>query len=88
MFSTIGTLASTLGIIALAIGLNCKFFQNKMSCVHKHTRLITLSTNNTHIELQPITNSIPEISDQLSPQLFQEILKASGVDMSKFKCYK
>ena len=29
-----------------------------------------------------------EISDQLSPQLVQETLKASGVDMSKFECYK
>ena len=40
--------------------------------------------NNTHIELQPILNPMPDISDQLSQQIIQGILKASGVDLSKF----
>ena len=31
---------------------------------------------------------MPEISDQLSPQLVQEILKACGVIMSKFEHWK
>ena len=55
-----------------------------MSGVCKYTRLTTLPTNDTHTELQPITNAVPEISHQPSPQLVQEILKASGVDISKF----
>ena len=59
-----------------------------MSCVCKHTRPTTLSSNDTHIEVQPITNPIPEISDQLSPQLAPEILKASGINISKFEHYK
>ena len=59
-----------------------------MSCVCKYTRPNTLPNNYTHIKLQPITKPIPEISDQLSPQLVQEILKASSVDMSKFEHYK
>ena len=59
-----------------------------MSCVHKHTRPNTLPFNYTGVELQHITNPVPEILDQLSPQLVQEILKASGVDMSKFEHYK
>ena len=66
-----GTLVSALGILPLAIGLYCKCFQNKMSCVHKHTTSTTLPNNNTHVELQPITNPLPEIPDQLSPQLVQ-----------------
>ena len=33
-----------------------------------------------HIEMQPIVNSMPDISDQLSPQIVQEILKARGVN--------
>ena len=49
-----------------------------MNCVHKHTRQTYLPTNNTHIELQPIMNPMPEISDQLSPQPVQEILKSSN----------
>ena len=53
-----------------------------------HIRPNTLPTNDTHIELQSITKSVPEILDQLSPQLVQEILKASSVDISKFKHYK
>ena len=75
------TLESALGIIVLAIGLYCKCFQNKRSCVHKHTRLITLPTNDTHIEFQPIMSPLSEISDQLPPQLVQEILKSSRVYM-------
>ena len=35
--------------------------------------------------IEPITNPTPETSDQLSPQLVQEMLKAIGVHMSKFK---
>ena len=31
---------------------------------------------------------MPDIPDQLSPQIVQEILKISGVDISKFVCYK
>ena len=37
------------------------------------------------IELQSLMNPIPEILDQLSPQLVQEILKASGIDIFKFE---
>ena len=59
-----------------------------MGCVCKHTNQATLPNNDAHIELRPITNPISEISDQLSAQLFQEILKASGVDMSKEQHYK
>ena len=81
-----GNIVSALGIIALAIGLCCKCFWNKMSCVHKHSRPGTLPNNDTCIELQPITNPVPEISDQLS--LVQEILKASGVDMSNLNITK
>ena len=55
-----------------------------MSCVCKHTRPNTLPNNDTHIELQPITNPMPEISDQLSLQTVKEILKATGIDMSQF----
>ena len=49
---------------------------------------ITMPANDTHIEFQPISNSIPDISDQLSPQIVQEILKASDVDISKFELNK
>ena len=59
-----------------------------MSCVHKYTRLTTLPTNDTHIESQPFTNTMSEISGQLSPQLVQEILKDSDDDISKFEYYK
>ena len=72
MLSTIGTSALAFHIIALVIGLYCKCFQSKMSCVNKHTRPETLPTNNTHIELQPIMNPLPEISDQLPPQLVRK----------------
>ena len=88
MFSTIGTSASAFGIIDLAIASYCKLLQNKMSCVYKHTRQTNLPTNDTHTELQPIMNAMPEISDQLSPQLVQEMPKASDVDISKFEHYK
>ena len=87
-FSTIGTSASVFGIIALAIRLYCKCFWNKMGCVCKHTGLTALPTNDKHIELQPIMNLMPEISDQLSPKFVQEMLKASGRNMSKFEHYK
>ena len=87
-FSTIGSLTTALGIMALAISLYCKCFWNKMGCACKHTRLTTLLYNDPHIELHPITNPTPETSDQLLPQLVHEILKASGVDISKFECYK
>ena len=63
-------------------------FQNGKSCVCKYTRLVSLPVNNTHIELELISNPLPESSDKLSLQIIQEILKASGVDFSKFKCYK
>ena len=61
---------------------------NKVGCVCKHTTPATLPNNDPHIELQLITNPSPDISDQLSPQLVQEILKASGADLSKFEHYK
>ena len=60
-------------------------FQNNKGCVCKHSRLTTMPANDTHIELQPISNSMPNISDQLVPQIVQEVLKASGVDLSKVK---
>ena len=59
-----------------------------MGCVHKHTRLTTLSNIDPYIELQPITDATPETSDQVSPQHVQEILKVSDIDMSKFQHYK
>ena len=40
-----------------------------------------MPTNDTHIELQPILNSMPDILEQLSLQIVQEALKASGVDI-------
>ena len=65
-----------------------KCFQNGNSCVCEHTRPVSLPINNTNIELDPISNLLPDPSEQLSPQIIQEILKASGVDVSKFQCYK
>ena len=50
--------------------------------------MISIPVNDTHIELQPILNPLPDISEQLSSQIIQEVLKPSGVDFSKFKCYK
>ena len=44
-----------------------------------------MHTNDTHTELQTILNSMPDISDQLSLQIIQEILKACGIDISKFE---
>ena len=55
--------------------------------MHKHTRPNTLPNNDTHIDLQLIMNPLSEISDQLSPQLVQEMIKASSVDMSKSEHY-
>ena len=54
----------------------------------KHTGLTTLPINNPHTELQPILNLLPDISDQLSSQIIQDVLKAIGVDFLKFGCYK
>ena len=87
-FSTVVTPVAAVSIIALSIGLYCKCFWNKKSCVHKHTWLTTLPVNDTHIEFQPIMNPMPDISDHLSPQIIQEVLKASCLDFSKFRCYK
>ena len=56
--------------------------------VYIHTRLTTLPVSDTHVELQQILNPLPDISDQLSPQIIQEVFKASGVDFSQFKYYK
>ena len=58
------------------------------SCVQKHTRPTSLPVNDTHIELLPILNPLFGISDKLSPQIIQKVLKASGVDFSKLKCFK
>ena len=46
----------------------------------EHTRPVSLPVNNIHIELDPISNLLPDPSDQLSPYVIQEILKASGVE--------
>ena len=40
------------------------------------------------LNLEPISDPLSDISDQLSPQIIQEILKASGVDLFKFEFYK
>ena len=79
---------AVISIISLSIGLCCKCFQNGKSCVCKYTRPTSLPVNNTHIELEPMSASLPDISDQLSPQSIQEILKVNRVDFSKFECYK
>ena len=63
MLSSIGTSASAIDVIAPAIGLYCKCFWNKKSCVCKHTRPTTMPTNDIHIELKPISNSMPDNSD-------------------------
>ena len=88
MFLTIGTPTAVIIILFLSIALYCKCFWNGKSCVHKHTRPVSLPVYNTHIELEPISKLLPDSSDQLSPQIIQEILKASGVDFSKFEHYK
>ena len=59
-----------------------------MSCVLKHTRPTSLPVIDAHIELKPILYPLHDISNQLLPQIIQEILKASAVDFSKFECYK
>ena len=47
-----------------------------------------MPVNDTHIELQLISNPMPDISDQLSPQIIQEVPKANGVDILKLEHYK
>ena len=47
-----------------------------------------MPVNDTHFELQPILNPMSDISDQLSPQIIQAVLKASGVHVLKFEWYK
>ena len=59
--------------ILISIILYCKHFWNEKVCVHKYTRLITLPVDNTHTELEPISNPLPESSDQLSLQIIHEI---------------
>ena len=78
-FSTIDTPIAAISIIALSIGLYCKCFGNRKSCACTHTTLTSISVNYAHIELQPIVDSLPYISDQLSPQIIHKVFKASGV---------
>ena len=87
MFSTVGTPIVEI-ILLLSISLYCKCFQNEKSYVNDYTKPISLPVNNTHIELEPISNPLPESSDQPSPQIIQEILKASGIEFLKFEHYK
>ena len=84
----IGTPTAVIIILFLSIILYCKCFQNGKSCLHTHARPVSLSVNNTYIELEPILKLLADSSDQLSPQIIQEILKASGVNFSKFICWK
>ena len=86
-FLTMGSPIVAISIIALPFGLYCKCFQNRMSCVCKYTRPTSLPVNDTHTELEQISDPLSDISDQLSPQIIQEILKASGVDFSKVEPY-
>ena len=88
LFSAIGTPATIVIILFIAIMLYYKCFQNGNSCVCVHTRPVSLPVCNAHIESDPISNLLPEPSEQLSPQIIQEILKPSGVHFSKFQCYK
>ena len=88
LFSTIGTPTTVIIILFQSIALYCKCFQNGKSCVCKHTRPVSLPINNTHIEFEPISNLLPDPSEQLSPQVIQKILKATCVDVSKFHLYK
>ena len=69
IFLTIVTSITAISIIALSIGLYCKCFQNKKSGVHKYTRPTSLPVDDAHIELEPISDLLPDILDQLSPQL-------------------
>ena len=41
----------------------------------------TMPVNDRHIELQTILSPMPDISDQLSPQIIQEVLKAGIVNI-------
>ena len=86
LVSAIGTPATVLIILFISITLYCKLYCN--GCVHEHIRPVSVPFNNTHIELDPITNLLPDPSGQLSPQIFQEIFKASDVDLLKFQHYK
>ena len=88
IFFTIGTPTAVIIILFIPIAFYCKCFQNGKSCVCKHTRPVSLPANNTHIELESISNLLSDPSDQISPQVIQEILKASHVDFSKFQFYK
>ena len=64
----------------------CKCFQNgKWYVCHNTLDQSLYQSIISYIELEPILDQLPDISDQLSPQLIQEMLKASGVDFSKFK---
>ena len=54
----------------------------------KYTRPTSLPDNDAHIELELISDPLPDISDWLSPQIIQKIFKASGVNFSKCKHYK
>ena len=87
MIMTIGTPVAIIIILFLSISLSCRCFQNGKSCAHKNTRPTSLQANNSHIELESISAPLPNTSTQLSRQIIQEILKASGVDFSKFECY-
>ena len=87
LFLTIDIPVTVIITFFISIMLYCKCFQNIKSCVCKHTTPVYLPVNKTHIELDQISNLLPDPSDQLSPQVIQEILKASGVDFSKFQCY-
>ena len=75
----IGIPIVAISIIALSIGLYCKCFWNRKSCVCRYTRPTSLPVNDTYIDLQPISNPLPDISDQLSPYIIHEVLKASCV---------
>ena len=82
-FSIIGTPIAAVSIIAQLV-CTASVFEIE-SCVHEHIRPTSLPVNDTYIKLQSILNPLPNISDQLSPQIIQEVLKASGVDFSKFE---
>ena len=69
LFLTIGTPTTVIIILFISIVLYCKCFQNGNSCICKKTRPVFLLLNNTHIDLGPISNLLPDPSDQLSPQV-------------------
>ena len=87
MFLSIGTPVEAISIITLSLGCTANVFKIER-VVYANTRLTTLLVNDTCIELQPILSPMLDIPDQLSPQIIQEVLKASGVDFSKFEHYK